>query len=167
MQLVAPAPARYGGQLTAHLPKDHWAYTPGYDGEYQIDPRIVVTTAAIRQDFATMADAVEAARRVSAGAADAVAVVRSPGSAGPWHVHRLLVKAFNNPASPGYRPIDLEGVVKPDSPLTDVFQPLTSQRQVMVEAIVDGELVLDDVSRYSSSRPDLPGRDPDAGGPAS
>lgn len=44
---------------------------------------------------------------------------------------------------------------------SDVFQPLNSQRSVIVGAIVDGDMVLDRIERYKSSRPDLPGRDPD------
>jgi hypothetical protein len=41
------------------------------------------------------------------------------------------------------------------------WQSLRSQRQVIVGAIVDGDLVYDNIGRYTSSRPDLPGRDPD------
>lgn len=153
--------ARYGGQLHVRLPEDHWAYSPGYE-TYQTDPRIVVVGQALRKDFGSLADAVSAAREVSAGPGDAVAVVRDPGSRGPWHVERLLAKAWNNPAKQGYHPIDLEGVVTAGGSAPDVLQPLNSQRQVIIEAIVDGALLLDDVNRYSSSRPDLPGRDPDA-----
>jgi hypothetical protein len=44
-----------------------------------------------------------------------------------------------------------------------VFQPLQSQRQVIVGAVVDGALVYDNAGRCSSSVPHLPGRDHDKG----
>jgi hypothetical protein len=164
MQLTSVSSgARYGGNLLVPLPKTHPAWAPGFEGEYQTDPRFVVTSPVIRKDFTSLADAIAAAQRVSAGARDAVAVVRDPGTNGPWHVDRLLVKGHFQDR---YAPIDLEGVAlrKPDQTgRLHVFQPLQSQRQVMVEAIVDGELVYDEVGRYSSTRPDLPGRDPDKG----
>ncbi len=152
--------ARYGGYLSIPLPKDHPAWAPGFEGEYQTDPRFVVTSPTIRKDFASLTDAIAAARRVSAGDRDAVAVVRDPGTNGPWHVDRLLVRGHFGER---YAPIDLEGVAlaTPHPDDLAVFQPLQSQRQVIVGAIVDGTLVYDNVGRYSSTRPDLPGRDPD------
>jgi hypothetical protein len=154
--------ARYGGYLSIMLPTAHPAWSPGYEGEYQVDPRFVVTSAAIRKNFDNLADAVAAAQRVSAGARDAVAVVRDPGTKGPYHVDNILVKGH---LQDHYAGIDLEGVALslPSKDELSVYQPLTSQRQVMVEAVVDGTLVYDNVGRYSSSRPDLPGRDPDKG----
>lgn len=154
--------ARYGGYLAIKLPHTHPAWAPGFEGEYQQDPRFVVTSPAVRRHFDTMADAIAAAQRVSAGAADAVAVVRDPGTAGPWHVDKLMVKGHWQER---YAGIDLEGVAvsKPSPDQLAVWQPLQSQRQVIVGAVVDGALVYDNVGRYSSSVPHLPGRDPDAG----
>lgn len=154
--------ARYGGNLTIKLPDTHPAWAPGFEGEYQQDPRFVVTSPAIRRDFPTLADAIAAAQRVSAGARDAVAVVRDPGTSGPWHVDQLMVKGAWQRR---YAGVDLEGVAlaKPSADQLAVWQPLQSQRQVIVGAVVDGELVYDNVGRYSSTVPGLPGRDPDAG----
>jgi hypothetical protein len=155
--------ARYGGYLSVVLPEDHWAHRP--DGEGGLaDLRIVTTHPVMRDRFASMADAVAAARRVSAGARDAVAVVRDPGAGddGPWSVEQLLVVPAMG-AYDGYQGIDLEGLPKVRRDLSSVWQPLQSQRQVIIGAIVDGPLLIDDVTRYSSTRPDLPGRDPDHG----
>jgi hypothetical protein len=163
MQLSsANSGARYGGYMTMQFPKDHPAWSPGWEGEYQKDPRIVVTSPVIRKDFATLEDAIAAARRVSAGAKDAVAVVRDPGTNGPWHVDRLLVHHWDEDR---YASVDLEGVTmsRPSKDHLAIWQPLQSQRQVIMGAIVDGDLVFDNVGRYTSSRPDLPGRDPDKG----
>ncbi len=154
--------ARYGGYLSIKLPTDHPAWAPGYEGDYQWDPRFVVTDPAIRRNFASLDDAIAAAQRYSAGARDAVAVVRDPGAGddGPWHVDHMLVKGLDQDR---YAGIDLEGVALrgPKDGVLDVWQPLQSQRQVIVGAIVDGELAYRNVARYQSSRPDLPGRDPD------
>jgi hypothetical protein len=154
--------ARYGGSLSINLPTTHPAYAPGFEGEYQTDPRLVITSPAIRKNFATLEDAIAAAQRVSAGARDAVAVVRDPGTNGPWHVDKLMVKGHFQDR---YAGIDLEGVAlqQPSEHDLAVWQPLQSQRQVIVGAVVDGTLVYDNVGRYTSSRPDLPGRDPDKG----
>jgi hypothetical protein len=152
--------ARYGGYLMIKLPTTHPAWSPGWEGEYQQDPRFVITGAAVRKNFTSLEDAITAAQRVSAGARDAVAVVRDPGTDGPWHVDHMLVSGFHQN---GYRGIDLEGVAlrMPGNGQLDAWQPLQSQRQVIVGAVVDGDLVYDNVGRYSSARPDLPGRDPD------
>ena len=163
MQLTSvTAGPRYGGYLSINLPTAHPAYAPGFEGEYQQDPRFVVTSPAIRKDFTTLEDAIAAARRVSAGARDAVAVVRDPGVDGPWHVDQLMVKGYWQQK---YAGIDLEGVAlqRPSEDDLAVWQPLQSQRQVIVGAVVDGELVYDNVGRYSSTVPHLPGRDPDKG----
>ena len=163
MQIAAATSnARYAGQLSIPLPKDHPAWTPGYEGEYQIDPRIVVVGRVVDTEFASLADAVKAAQQVSAGAADAVAVVRNPGVDGPWLIERLLAKGH---LQEHYAGIDLEGVAlrKPRKNESAVYQPLNSQRQVIVGAVVDGPLVYDQITRYRSTRPDLPGRNPDGG----
>lgn len=154
--------ARYGGYLSINLPTTHPAYAPGFEGEYQQDPRFVVTSPAIRTNFDTLEDAIAAAQVVSAGSRDAVAVVRDPGATGSWHVDKLMVKGYWQEK---YAGIDLEGVAlqTPSEHDLAVWQPLQSQRQVIVGAVVDGELVYDNVGRYSSSVPHLPGRDPDKG----
>jgi hypothetical protein len=152
--------ARYGGYLTIPLPRTHPAWAPGFEGAYQVDPRFVVTGPAVRRDFASLQDAVAAAKSASAGDRDAVAVVRDPGVDGPWHVDRIMVRGYFQER---YAGIDLEGIALrgPRRGDIDVWQPLQSQRQVIVGAVVDGDLVYGNVARYSSSRPDLPGRDPD------
>ena len=159
---TAASGARYGGYLTIQLPKDHPSWAPGYEGDYQQDPRFVVTDPAIRKNFASLDDAIAAASRYSAGARDAVAVVRDPGTDGPWHVDHMLVKGMFEDR---YHGIDLEGVAlhPPRTGVLDVWQPLQSQRQVIVGAVVDGDLTYRNVERYTSTRPDLPGNDPDAG----
>lgn len=161
MQISHNTPgARYGGSLTITLPTTHPAFAPGREGEYQIDPRFVVTSPAIRKNFASLEDAIAAAQRVSAGERDAVAVVRDPGTDGPWHVDNNMVKGY---LQERYAGIDLEGVAleKPSKDDMAVWQPLQSQRQVIVGAVVDGTLVYDTVGRYTSSKPHLPGRNPD------
>lgn len=163
MQLSSNASgARYGGYLSINLPTTHPAYAPGYEGEYQNDPRMVITSPAVRRNFASLEDAIAAAQRISAGARDAVAVVREPGTNGPWHVDNLMVKGFFQER---YAGIDLEGVAlqQPSPHDLAIWQPLQSQRQVIVGAVVDGALVYDNVGRYSSTVPHLPGRDPDKG----
>lgn len=154
--------ARYGGILHGVFPADHWTRADDPEGDAMAVP-LVIAGPAIRQRFTSMRDAVEAARRVSRGERDAVAVVRAPGTGdtGPWFVDRLLVNDFHR--SHKWAPVDLEGVMSPyvGDGYSDVFQPLNSQRSVIVGAIVDGDMVLDRIERYKSSRPDLPGRDPD------
>lgn len=155
---------RYGGILGGNFPEDHWTWVSDPDGDSAGVP-IVIGGPVIRKAFTSLQDAIVAAQRVSAGERDAVAVVRAPGEGadGPWFVDRLLVNDYHRRHR--WQTIDLEGGAngyKPARGYADVWQPLNSQRQVIVGAIVDGDLVLDDVARYKSSRPDLPGRDPDA-----
>jgi hypothetical protein len=154
--------ARYGGILHGVFPDDHWTRATDPEGDPIAVP-MVIAGPAIRARFPSLQDAIDAARRVSRGERDAVAVVRAPGSgdAGPWFVDRLLVNDFYR--NHAWAPVDLEGVMAPyaGDGYSDVFQPLNSQRSVIIGAIVDGDMVLDRVVRYQSSRPDLPGRDPD------
>lgn len=155
--------ARYGGYLTVDVPVGHRVFARDPEGD-PVSPKFVVTGPALRSRFASLTDAIAAAQRVSAGARDAVAVVRDPGTGatGPWTVERLLATDFWH--SVKYAPIDLEGVVtrvEPDDQVGDVYQTLGSQQSVIIGAVVDGALVLDQVRHYTSTRPDLPGRDPD------
>jgi hypothetical protein len=155
LQSLHASTARYGGYLEVTLPATHWAWSPGHEGDPQTDPRFVVTDHVLAKPFGSLADAVAAAQGVSDGARHAVAVVRNaqPDSASQWFVDELLVQPFDR--HDRYHAIDLEGVAQRRTyqGATDVWQPLQSQRQVLVDAVVDGSLVLDRVGRYQSTRP--------------
>lgn len=154
--------ARYAGELGIHLPEGHHAFSRDPEGDYA-GPRAVVVGPLSKDRFTSMEDAIAAARKLSEGKRDAVAIVRDPGK-DELRIEKYMVKAWADWSVPDarYRTLDLEGVVT-DAALKSAYlwQSLQSQRQVMMEAVVDGTMLIDRVSRYKSTRPDLPGRNPD------
>lgn len=147
--------ARYGGYLSVPLPEGHPSWSRDPEGGWA-DPRaVIVPLTGQSTRYASVDAAVEAARVLSAGKRPAVAVVRS--AEGPtFEVERLLVKPSgyrDDSLEPRYRTIDLESLsFSPNRP-GSLWQPLQSQRQVMVERVIDGDVTLK-VSHYKSSRPE-------------
>lgn len=139
--------AKYAGYLLAPLPADHWAMSRDAEGDLT-GPRLVTIRDTARPVYRSYADAVDAARLASAGSLDAVAVTRIAGThhADQYHVDRLLAKPSFGEAN--YRGIDLEGVASRNGDVDagDVWQPLQSRAQVWLDAIVDGALLLGNVT---------------------